>query len=157
MFLEIGSEAPDFTLRDQHGQAVTLSSYAGSKAVLLVFYPFAFSGVCTGELTGFRDRLGDFETDTSTVLAISCDPLFSQRAFADRDALFFPLLSDFWPHGAVASAYGVLDERTGGPRRSSYVVDRSGRISFALHNEPGEARDLDVQAEQLRRAQSPEA
>lgn len=152
MPLDIGTVAPDFTLPDQHGQAVTLSSYDGRKAVLLVFYPFAFSGVCTGELIGFRDRLGDFETETTTVLAISCDPMFSQRAFADRDALFFPLLSDFWPHGAVASAYDVLDDRIGAPRRSSYVVDRAGRVSFGLHNEPGEARDLDVQAAQLRSA-----
>jgi peroxiredoxin len=150
MPLQIGDAAPDFSLRDQHGQTVTLSSYRGAKAVLLVFYPFAFSGVCTGELTGFRDRLGDFDTDTTTVLAISCDPMFSQRAFADRDALFFPLLSDFWPHGAVASAYGVLDETTGGARRSSYVVDRAGVIRFGLHHEPGEARDLDIQADALR-------
>lgn len=152
MPLEIGAPAPDFTLRDQHGQRFTLSSYVGEKAVLLVFYPFAFSGVCTGELTGFRDRLGDFETDTTTVAALSCDPMFSVRAFADRDALFFPLLSDFWPHGAVASAYGVFDESSGASRRSSYVVDRGGRIAYALHNEPGEARDLDVQARHLAQA-----
>jgi peroxiredoxin len=146
MSLQIGDAAPDFTLRDQHGQSFTLSSYQGSKAVLLVFFPFAFSGVCTGELTGFRDRLGDFETDTTTLMAISCDPMFSQRAFADRDALFFPLLSDFWPHGEVASAYDVLDGSNGGARRSSYVVGRDGRIAFALHNEPGTPRDLDLQA-----------
>jgi peroxiredoxin len=150
--LDLGAVAPDFTLRDQHGQRFTLSRFRGSRAVLLVFYPFAFSGVCTGELTGFRDRLGDFETDTTTLAAISCDPLYSVRAFADRDALFFPLLSDFWPHGQVARSYGVLDEANGGPRRSSYVVDRDGLIRFALHNEPGEARDLDLQADALRAA-----
>ncbi|HET8560265.1 MAG TPA: peroxiredoxin [Marmoricola sp.] len=144
--LPIGAQAPDFTLRDQHGQRLTLSSFRGRKAVLVVFYPFAFSGVCTGELTGFRDRLGDFETDHSTLAAISCDPVYAIRAFADRDALFFPLLSDFWPHGAVTSAYGVLDERTGAPRRSSYVVDAEGAISWSVHNDPGDARDLDAQA-----------
>jgi peroxiredoxin len=149
MVLELGAVAPDFTLRDQHGQSFTLSSYRGEKAVLLVFFPFAFSGVCTGELTGFRDRLGDFETDTTTLLTLSCDPVFTQRAFADRDALFFPLLSDFWPHGEVARAYGVFDERNGGPRRSSYVIDRAGRIAYGLHNDPGEARDLDAQAAAL--------
>ena len=147
--LPIGAQAPDFTLRDQHGQQLTLSSFRGSRAVLVVFYPFAFSGVCTGELTGFRDRLGDFETDDSTLVAVSCDPVFAIRAFADRDALFFPLLSDFWPHGAVTSAWGVLDERTGGPRRSSYVVDRDGTIAWSMHNEPGDARDLDAQAQAL--------
>jgi peroxiredoxin len=147
--LQVGDDAPDFTLRDQHGQTVRLSSYAGKKAVLIVFYPFAFSGVCTGELTGFRDRLGDFETDETTVLAISCDPIYTQRAFADRDGIFFPLLADFWPHGVVAKAYGVFDDEAGSPLRSSFVVDRSGKITWAVHNQMGEARDLDTQATQL--------
>jgi len=150
--LQIGDRAPDFALRDQHGQEFRLSSYAGQKAVLLVFYPYAFTGVCTGELTGFRDRLGDFETDTTTLLAISCDALYTQRAFADRDAVFFPLLSDFWPHGAVSSAYGVFDEEEGCALRSSFVVDRDGLITWALHSERGDARDLDLQAARLKQA-----
>lgn len=156
--LQIGAPAPDFALRDQHGQEVRLSAYAGHKAVLLAFYPFAFSGVCTGELVGFRDRLGEFETETTTLVTVSCDPIFSQRAFADRDALFFPLLSDFWPHGEVAAAYGVLDETTGGPTRSSFVVDRGQRIAWSVHNETGAARDLTEMAAALRRAgeQEPE-
>jgi peroxiredoxin len=145
----VGDRAPDFSLRDQHGARVRLSSYAGKKAVLLVFYPFAFSGVCTGELTGFRDRLGDFETADSTLVALSCDPMYSQRAFADRDGIFFPLLSDYWPHGAVASAYGVLDPEHGCPERSSFVIDKQGIIRWAVHNDRGEARDLDAQATQL--------
>jgi peroxiredoxin len=149
---EIGDRAPDFTLRDQHGQEISLSSYAGKKAVLLVFYPYAFTGVCTGELIGFRDRLGDFETETTTLLGISCDSLFTQRAFADRDAIFFPLLSDFWPHGAVSSAYGVFDEQEGCALRTSYVVDRDGRIAWALHSKRGEPRDLDLQAARLKQA-----
>lgn len=149
MPLQVGDRAPDFTLRDQHGAEFRLSSYAGTKSVLLVFYPFAFSGVCTGELNGFRDRLGDFETEHTTVAAISCDPLYSQRAFADRDGIFFPLLADYWPHGEVAKAYGVFDEEQGCPLRSSFVVDRDGVIRWAVHNEMGEARDLDIQATQL--------
>ena len=132
--LSIGDKAPDFTLRDQHGQDVTLSSWAGQKAVMLVFYPFAFSGTCSRELTGLRDRLGDFETDESTLVAVSCDPLHAQRALADRDGIFFPLLSDFWPHGAVTSAYGVLDENSGGARRSSYLIDKSGVVRWSVHN-----------------------
>lgn len=150
--LNLGDLAPDFTLRDQHGQSVTLSSFRGQKAVLLVFFPFAFSGVCTGELTGFRDKLGDFETDDTTLVAISCDPIYSIRAFADADALFFPMVSDFWPHGAVASAYDVFDELTGSPRRSSFVIDKHGKVAWAMHNALGEARDLAEQAEHLSRA-----
>ena len=89
-----------------------------------MFYPFAFSGVCTGELTGLRDRLGDFETDHTTLVAVSCDPMYAQRAVADRDGLFFPLLSDFWPHGATTKAYGVFDDISG---RSDAVVLRGGQ------------------------------
>jgi peroxiredoxin len=152
MTLDVGAHAPDFTLPDQHGQRVTLSALLVDRAVLIAFYPFAFSGVCTGELTGFRDRLGDFETDATTLVTISCDPLFALRALADRDGLFFPLLSDFWPHGVTTTAYGVFDATSGSPTRSSFVVDRAGRVAWSVHNESGQARDLDEQAEALRRA-----
>jgi mycoredoxin-dependent peroxiredoxin len=152
MALQVGDRAPDFTLHDQHGQEVRLSSFAGRRAVLLVFYPYAFSGVCTGELSGFRDRLGDFETEHTTLLGISCDPMYSQRAVADRDGIFFPLLSDFWPHGAVASAYGVFDEGEGCAARSSFVIGTDGLVSWVLHNDRGQARDLDAQAIRLKQA-----
>lgn len=148
--LALGGPAPDFTLRDQFGQDVTLSSFRGTKAVLLVFYPYAFSGVCTGEMAGIRDRLADFLTFDTEVLGISCDPVFAQRAFADADGLNFPLLSDFWPHGAVSRAYDVLDERTGAPRRSSYVVDRDGVLRWSVHNPTSEGRDLEEHLRQLR-------
>ncbi len=147
--LELGGVAPDFTLRDQFGQDVTLSSYRGQKAVLLVFYPYAFSGVCTGEMAGIRDRLADFITFDSEVLAISCDPIYSLRAFADSDGLNFPLLSDCWPHGAVCRAYDVFDARSGSPRRSSYVVDKDGLLRWAVHNASAEGRDLDEHLRQL--------
>ena len=149
MTLAIGDAAPDFTLRDQHGQDLTLSSHARGKAVLIVFYPFAFSGVCTGELTGLRDRLGDFETDHSTLIALSCDPMYAQRAVADRDGIFFPLLSDFWPHGVTTKAYGVFDEIAGAPKRSSFIVDAEGRVAWSVHNATGEPRDLDEHASRL--------
>ncbi len=147
--LPLGSSAPDFTLRDQFGADVTLSSYRGRKAVVLVFYPAAFTGVCVGEMAGIRDRLAQFLTFDTEVLAISCDPMFSLRTFADSDGLNFPLLSDFWPHGAVARAYDVFDEETGMPRRSSYVVDREGRITWAVHNADQEGRNLDEHLVQL--------
>ena len=147
--LPLGSTAPDFTLRDQFGADVTLSSYRGRKAVVLVFYPAAFTGVCVGEMAGIRDRLAQFLTFDTEVLAISCDPMFSLRTFADSDGLNFPLLSDFWPHGAVARAYDVFDEETGMPRRSSYVVDREGRITWAVHNADQEGRNLDEHLAQL--------
>ncbi|QIG42789.1 peroxiredoxin [Nocardioides anomalus] len=147
--LALGGPAPDFTLRDQFGQDVTLSSFRGRKAVALIFYPYAFSGVCTGEMAGIRDRLAEFLTFDTEVLGISCDPVFAQRAFADADGLNFPLLSDFWPHGAVSRAYDVFDERTGAARRSSYVVDREGLLRWSVHNPTSEGRDLDEHLRQL--------
>lgn len=152
--LQIGGPAPDFTLRDQFGQDVTLSSYRGSKAVVIFFYPYAFSGVCTGEMAGIRDRLDEFMTFETETLAISCDPMFALRAFADADGLNFPLLSDFWPHGEVARAYDVFDERSGAPRRSSYVIDKQGRVRWSVHNANAEGRDLDEHLRELAAALS---
>jgi peroxiredoxin len=143
--IALGGPAPDFTLRDQFGQDVTLSSYRDSKAVLILFYPYAFSGVCTGEMSQVRTRLDEFLTFDTEVLAISCDPMFALRAFADADGLTFPLLSDFWPHGEVARAYGCA-------RRSSYVVDKDGNIAWAVHNDPPEGRDLDEHLARLQAA-----
>jgi len=150
--IELGGLAPDFTLRDQFGQDTTLSSYRGVKAVALVFYPFAFSGVCTGEMNAFRTRLDEFLTFDTEVLAISCDPVYALRAFSDADGLNFPLLSDFWPHGEVARAYGVFDERGGSAERSSYVIDRAGRLSWAVHHPKPAARSADELLEALRYA-----
>ena len=148
--LELGGPAPDFTLRDQFGQDVTLSSFQGRKAVAILFYPYAFSGVCTGEMAGIRDRLADFLTFDTEVLAISCDPVYALRAFADADGLNFPLLSDFWPHGEVCRSYGVFDERTGSPRRSSYIVDKEGLVRWSVHNANPEGRDLEEHLRQLK-------
>ena len=152
--IAIGGPAPDFTLRDQFGQDVTLSSYRGSKAVALLFYPFAFSGICTGEMSGIRDRLDEFLTFDTEVLGISCDPVYSLRAFADADGLNFPLLSDFWPHGEVSRAYDVFDEVKGAPRRSSYVVDREGRLRWSVHNAGPDGRDLEEHLRELHAAVS---
>ncbi|WP_300679307.1 peroxiredoxin [Nocardioides sp.] len=149
--LELGRPAPDFTLRDQFGADVRLSSYVGSKAVLLLFYPAAFSGVCTGEMSGIRSRLDSFLTFDTEVLALSCDPVYALRAFADADGLNFPLLSDFWPHGEVAQAYDVFDESRGMARRSSYVIDKAGTLRWAVHNANSDSRDL---AEHLRQLEA---
>jgi peroxiredoxin len=147
MGIEVGDEAPDFELRDQHGQPVRLSTFRGEKAVVVMFYPFAFSRVCTGELRAVRDSLPQWQSADVQLLAVSCDMMFSLRAFAEQDGLEFPLLSDFWPHGAVASAYGVFDETTGAADRSTFIVDRHGVVRWVVHNEMPRARDL---AEQVR-------
>ena len=100
-------------------------------------------------MAGIRERLAEFMTFDSEVLAISCDPVYSLRAFADADGLNFPLLSDFWPHGEVSRAYEVFDEEKGSPMRSSYVVDRDGKLRWAVHNARPEGRDLDEHLKQL--------
>jgi peroxiredoxin (alkyl hydroperoxide reductase subunit C) len=135
--------APDFTLPDHHGAPTTLSSLRGDRAALVVFYPFAFSGVCTGELTGLRDDLDSFQNDAVQLLAVSCDAVYSLRAWADQEGFGFPLLSDFWPHGAVASSYGVFDGRAGRADRGTFLVDSSGVVRWSVVTEPGQARDLE--------------
>jgi len=150
--IALGQTAPDFTLRDQFGQDVTLASYRGQKAVAIVFYPYAFSGVCSGEMSVFRQRLDEFLTFDTELLAVSCDPVYALRAFSDSDGLNFALLSDFWPHGQVARAYGVLDERVGCPERSSYVIDKDGRLTWAVHHPKADARDADALLTALRAA-----
>ncbi|HET8718008.1 MAG TPA: peroxiredoxin [Nocardioidaceae bacterium] len=140
MTVEIGQEAPDFELRDQHGQDLSLSSLRDQKAVVLMFYPYAFSGVCTHELCDIRDNLADFVTDRAQLLAVSCDPMFSLRAFAERDGLNFPLLSDFWPHGEVSRAYGVFDDERGCSRRSTFILDKAGVVRWSVHNAMPQAR-----------------
>lgn len=147
--LQTGGPAPDFTLRDQFGADVTLSDFHGKKAVAIFFFPFAFSGVCTGEMSGLRDRLDEFVTFDTEVLAISCDPMYAMRQFADTDRLNFPVLSDFWPHGEVSKAYDVFNDRTGAPLRSSYIIDKSGVLRWAVHNANADGRDLDEHLREL--------
>ncbi len=128
MTLAAGTEAPDFALRDQDGNDVTLSSFRDDQNVVLVFYPFTFTGVCQGELCSLRDDLSDYERANAQVLAISCDARHSQKQWADQQGFTFPVLSDFWPHGAVARAYGVFNEQLGCANRATFVIDTSGRI-----------------------------
>ncbi|VXC05935.1 peroxiredoxin [Aeromicrobium sp. 9AM] len=142
MSIDVGSVAPDFTLKSQHGEDITLSSYRGDTNVLLVFFPFAFSGICTGELGEIRDNAGVFEDDGVQVLAVSCDHFFANRAFADRDGYAFPILSDFWPHGEVTKAYGTFNDDAGAPNRGTYLIDREGIVRWMVQKGIGEPRDL---------------
>lgn len=142
MSLEIGQQAPDFTLRNQFGEDVTLSDLRGKKVVVM-FYPFAFTGICTGELCEIRDRRVDFINDDTELLSISCDSTATLKAFSQSEGLDHPLLSDFWPHGQVARAYGAFWEDTGFATRATYVLDRDGVVRWSVVNGPGEARSAD--------------
>jgi peroxiredoxin len=142
MSLDVGSVAPDFTLKSQHGEHITLSSFRGDKNVLLVFIPFAFSGICTSELTEIRDNLAAFEVDGVQILVITCDHFFANRAFSDRDGYTFPILSDFWPHGEVSTAYDTFNDDAGAPDRGTYVIDRAGIVRWKVQKGIGDQRDL---------------
>ena len=141
MPVQVGSLAPEFTLPDADRAPVSLLEFRGKKAVLVVFYPFAFSGICTSELTALREDLDTFQNDRVQVLAISTDPAPALKAWAAAQHFEFPLLSDFWPHGEVAKAYGVLHEQGGMAVRGTFLVGTDGIVSFAEVNGPGEARD----------------
>jgi len=140
MALEVGSEAPDFELRDEAGEAVQLSSLRG-RNVVLVFYPFAFSGICTKELhdvTGLRDQFADAGAE---VFGVSTDSPFALKAFKQQEGIAARLLSDFEPKGAVARAYGVYLDTVGAATRATFVIDKDGKVAFATVNELGDARD----------------
>jgi len=128
MPVAVGQDAPDFSLKDQHGNEVTLSSFRGRDNVVLVFYPFTFTGVGEGELCRIRDDRSDFTARNAQVIAISCDSRHAQKRWADEQGYDFPVLSDFWPHGAVARAYGVFNEALGCANRATFVIDKDGTL-----------------------------
>ncbi len=104
MTVEVGDEAPDFTLVDQDGNQVTLSSFRGKSNVVLVFYALTFTSVCEGEMCSLRDELSEYKTLGAQVLAVSVDSARAHAIWAKEQGLSFPLLADFWPHGGVAKS-----------------------------------------------------
>ena len=143
MTLSLGTAAPDFELNDQHGNKVSLSSFKGKKNVVLLFIPFAFTGTCTGELCAMRDDLSAFQNENLELLALSCDSMFTQRVWAEKEGYQFPVLADFWPHGAVAQAYGIFDEARGCALRGTFVIDKEGVVRWQVVNGLGDARSND--------------
>lgn len=143
MPLSVGDQAPDFELKDQHGQTVRLSALRGHRAALVVFYPWAFSGVCSSELHAVQAELDDLVSDHLALYAVSTDSMYALRTYADQEGFTFPLLSDFWPHGAVAEAYGVLHPEIGIALRGTFLVDRDGIVRWSVVNGIPDARDVD--------------
>ncbi|MGA0883441.1 MAG: peroxiredoxin [Candidatus Nanopelagicales bacterium] len=140
MSLEIGDRAPEFSLKNQSGEMVSLADFAGKKNVLVMFYPFAFSGICTGEICEINEDLPKFQNDDVEMISISCDPHHALRAFAEKENIKTILLSDFWPHGAVAKEYGVFLEDLGFANRGTFLIDKSGNVRWKTITSPGEAR-----------------
>jgi peroxiredoxin (alkyl hydroperoxide reductase subunit C) len=143
--LDVGADAPDFTLKDQHGRPVTLSARLRDDDVLLVFFPLAFTGICERELADIRDHLGG----DGRVLAVSVGPPPTHKVWAREQGFTVPILSDFWPHGAVAQAYGVFNAEAGFANRGTFAVSRTGVITFAQMMGPGELREPSVWAAAL--------
>jgi mycoredoxin-dependent peroxiredoxin len=142
MAVEVGEQAPDFELKDQHGTPVKLSSYRGRKNVVLVFYPLAFSGVCSGEMRALRDEFPEAAADDVELLTVSVDSFFSLRAWANTEQFGFGLLSDFWPHGDAAKSYGVFDEKMGFATRGTFIIDKDGVVRWKVVNPIPQARDI---------------
>lgn len=143
MAIEVGQEAPDFEIKNQFGELVKLSDLRGKKNVVLVFYPFAFTPTCTAELCAIRDEKVSFENEDVQVYGISTDPAPSLKVFAEQEKIEYPLLSDFYPHGAVSQAYGAFLEEKGFATRATFVIDKDGIVRWSVVNTPADARSTD--------------
>jgi len=144
----LGAPAPEFVLPNVHGTPVGSADLKG-KPALIVFYPFAFTGICSNELYALRDNLSDFNDAGVRILAASCDPLPSLKVWDETEDFGFDLLSDFWPHGEVAQAFGVFDAKAGRAQRGTFLLDAEGIVRWSVINEPGQARDLSAYKEAI--------
>ncbi|MBP3035960.1 peroxiredoxin [Arthrobacter sp. zg-ZUI100] len=147
--VDLGHPAPDFELPNQFGEPVRLSALRGSP-VILVFFPFAFSGVCTGELDELQAAGAEFSRSGARVLAVSCDSKYALRAYARDRGYSFDLLADFWPHGMVAGAYRAFDAGPGRPLRASFVIDAEGLIQAEIRSDPGTPRPVQAYLDALK-------
>ncbi len=143
-----GEPAPDAELVNQHGETVHLSALRGAPAAL-VFFPSAFSRVCTRELADLQGSRDLFSAHGVRLLGISTDSKYTLRAYAEAEGLSFDLLSDFWPHGAAARAFGVFDGEAGSARRSTFFLDADGVVSSVVSSDPGEPRSAAAYAAAL--------
>lgn len=149
MVLEVGAQAPDFTLSDQRGEELTLSEIVAEGPVALVFFPFAFSGICTGELCELRDNLSVFSDSNVRLVGVSVDSVHALRAWAEQEGYQFSILSDFWPHGAVAKQCGVFVEEAGIATRATLVVGEDRRVLASFETAPGQPRDFSAYRDAL--------
>jgi peroxiredoxin len=148
MSVEVGSEAPDFTLRDENGEEFTLSSLRGQNTVL-VFYPLAFSSICTKELHDISGAAERYRAAGARVLGVSVDSPWTLKAFKRDEDLKAKLLSDFHPKGAVARKYDAYIEEAGIATRATFVIDKDGKVAHKVVTHPGEARNQDEYLEAL--------
>ena len=141
MAIETGDRAPDFDLEDAGGARVRLSDFLGRSNVLLVFHPFAWTGICTEEALDLQANLETFRASGTEIVLVSCDPAPSRQAWKQQIGADYPFPSDFWSHGAAARAYGVFNEETGAPVRGTFLIDKEGTVIWSLVNEPAARRE----------------
>lgn len=148
--LKVGDKAPNFTLADINQVKVNLSDYLGKKNVLIVFYPLAFSPVCSAQIPSYQKIYDKFEELDTEIIAISIDSVFTHKAWADGlGGVSYPLLSDFWPHGAVAQKFGVMREKDGFSDRALLIVDKEGVISYINIVDPRELPEIEPVLDRL--------
>ncbi|MCI0543373.1 MAG: redoxin domain-containing protein [Actinobacteria bacterium] len=134
MSLEVGTSAPDFTLRNQRREKISLEDLKGERSVI-VFIPYAFTSTCQGELCEIRDNLHRFNDAGVRVVAITCNTLHSNGVWAEQQGYTFDILSDFWPHGAVSRAFDTFDETFGYAKRTTYFLDDQAVITDVVKSD----------------------
>jgi peroxiredoxin len=146
--IQVGTEAPDFELASSEltpegkpGKKLKLSSYRGTKNVVLAFYPLDFSPVCSNEHNCLRDDSVRLDEGNAQVLGVSVDSHWAHLAFAKHLGIKYPLLADFHPKGAVAQSYGLYHADKGITARATVIVDKSGKVAWAKEHPLGESRD----------------
>lgn len=141
--LGVGDVAPDFTLPDGDRNEVRLSEHAAGRVAVVVFFPWAFTSVCTAELCGLRDRLPELSSDGAATLAVSCDATATLRELTRQQGFGYPVLSDHWPHGEVSSAFGVFDPAIGAAVRGTFILDADRVVRWRVVNDVPDAREID--------------
>ena len=151
--LKVGDSAPDFTLKDQDGNTVTLSSFRGKKNVVLIFHPLAFTSVCNVQMPGYNKELQTFEGLDAQVLGLSVDSAAAHKAWAEMlGGIDYPMLADFYPHGEVSKRYGILRPE-GFSERATLVIDKKGIVRGIEVHEMGTLPDHDKLLDTLRSIQ----
>jgi peroxiredoxin len=139
--IQVGKQAPDFTLKNQDGQDVALSQFKGKSNVVLAFYPLDFSPVCSKEHACFVNDFSEFEGVKAQVLGISVDSVWAHKAFAEKLGIRYPLLADFHPKGKVAESYGLFLADKGIAARATVIVDKQGTVRYVKTEEIPQTRN----------------
>ncbi len=141
MAVRTGEIAPEFDLAVTHSERVRLSDFRGRSNVLLVFHPFSFTGVCEDEARDLQENIGAFRAAGTEIVFVSCDSSAARAAWRKELGAEYTFASDFWPHGAAASAYGVFDETNGAALRGTFLIGKDGIVVWTLVHDDDTRRE----------------